>query len=120
MLMRIMTRIHPMRTGGAPVESPARLISGTAVPCLAPEMNTVARFDPTIFFSLASATLPTRRTPKRQRKASDNRAKFAMMPAYAACCGLPSGESNSLRAVNTPLARKAEEEMSELERDYPW
>ena len=120
MATRVTTKIYVTRTGGAPVQSAARLISGTAVPCLTPAVNTVAPFDPTIFFSLASTTPPKKRTSKRARKASADRANFAMMPAYAARRELQFSESALLHAVNTPLETKAEEAMSEFERVYPW
>jgi len=83
-------------------------------------MNTVARYDPTIFYHLASASSPKRRASKRARKASDSRANFAMMPANAVLRDLEIGGSALLQAVNTPLAAKAEEGMSEFEREYPW
>ena len=120
MSTRIMIKICSTRTSGAPLESPARLISGTAVPCLTPEMNTVARYDPTIFFHLASTTSPKRRGSRRAKRLSDNRANFAMMPAYAVRRDSGFNGPALPQAVNTSLAAKAGEEMSEFERDYPW
>ena len=43
-----------------------------------------------------------------------------MMPAYAARRDLEATWPVLLKAVNTPLGRKAEEEMSDFEREYPW
>ena len=129
MLIHVVRKRRLTETSGASVESPVQLISGTAVPCLAPDVNTVASFNGVILSQRLASTrtkghvfsIPAKgRTPKRARKASESRAFFGMMPADAASGSLDVGKSTLLQAVNTSLATKAEEEMSDFERDYPW
>jgi hypothetical protein len=122
--VRILRKTHPMHTNGASVKSPAELISGTAVPSLAPDVNTAALFDGIVVSilgarSFASITHVKTRSSKRNKKARANRTKFDMMPAYA----VPRQAEEPpllLRTANTPLSTKAQEEMSDFEREYPW
>lgn len=117
----IVRKSHPKHTSGASVESPAQLISGTAVPCLTPDMSTATPFDGTIVtWSLGFAIPAKKRSSRRERKVSEARASFAMIPAYSTRHELKKAEPSLLQAVNTPLATKAKEEMSDFEREYPW
>jgi hypothetical protein len=122
--VRVLRKSHPMHTGGASVKSPAQLISGTAVPSIAPDVNTAALFDGIVVTivgarSLASVTPVRTRSSRRDKKTRANRINFDMMPAYAVqqqAAAVPLLP----RTANTPLATKAQEEMSDFEREYPW
>lgn len=117
----IIRKSHPKHTSGACVQSPARLISGTTVPCLTPDMSTATPVDGIIVtWSLGSAIPAKRRSSRRAKRVSEIRANFAMLPAYPARHELQAAGSILPQAVNTPLARKAKEEMSDFEREYPW
>lgn len=132
-LVRILKKTHPQHTGGAYIQSPARLISGTAVPALTADVSTAGVFSREsiiVSWIFASADRTKRGTgrivvakargSKRARKASESRKNFGMMPAYAAAPKADSTKPVLLRAVNTSLATKVQEEMSEFEREYPW
>lgn len=124
--IRIFKNTQPSHTSGADVKSPARLISGTAVPALAPEMNTAALFSGLtisvghIFDSSHEPETKTRvpvvkrKRSKRSRKMSQERRSYDMLPVYR------DPEALLPQGLNTSLAVKANEEMSEFERKYPW
>lgn len=122
--VRVLRKTHPMHTSGATVKSPAALISGTAVPSLAPDVNTATLFDGvvvTVFGTrtFASVTPVKKRSSRRDKKNRASRVNFDMMPAYA--LERPAASAPVLlRTANTPLATKAQEEMSDFEREYPW
>lgn len=118
--VRILKKTHPQYTGGPTVQSPTYYTSGAAaVPWVSCEMNTASLFDSIIVSErLASASPAKKRSRRTRSEASETRQSFDMMPAYAT--RQRSAESILLRAVNTPLAAKAQEEMSDFERDYPW
>ena len=119
----VLRKTHPMHTSGANVKSPAQLISGTAVPSLAPDVNTATPFDGLVVTvigarSFASVTRVSRRASRRDKKARANRTNFDMMPAYA--IQQVAAAPLLLRTANTPLKAKAQEEMSDFEQEYPW
>jgi hypothetical protein len=117
--IRILKKTHPFHTSGAYVQSPTQLISGTAVPSLAPDVNTATFFDGIVVSRIFASEAPARkRGSRREKKVSESRANFDMMPADAVRQAVT--QPITLRAVNTPLATKAQEEMSDFERDYPW
>lgn len=132
-LIRILRKIHPQHTSGAQVQSPAQLISGTAVPSLTADVNTAGVFSResiivSQIFAFADKTkgktgrvvVAKGRGSKRAKKVSGTCTNFGMMPAYAAGPQSTPTEPVLLRAVNTSLATKADEEMSDFEREYPW
>ena len=108
-------------TSGTVAQSPGLLISGTAVPCLITHLNTALPLDGIeITLAPAFAVRATKPSSKRTKRVSERRANFDMMPASACRRYMDSAKDILLRTVNTPLGRKAEEEMSEFEREYPW
>ena len=121
------TNLHS--TGGAHVQSPVTLISGTAVPALSAYVNTAILFGgvtitPKQILDFTQNRKEARvrvvergRRSRRAKRASETRPNFDMMPASPEW--LPSS-TGLLRAVRTPLATKAQEEMSDFEREYPW
>ncbi len=116
----ILRKTHPQYTAGASVLAPTYLTSASAaVAWVGAEMNTAALFDSIIVSKkLASASPAKRRSRRSRSKGFETRVSFDMMPAYAA---RPQGTQDvSLQSVNTPLAAKAKEEMSDFEREYPW
>ena len=119
--IRIIKKTHPLHTGGAVAKSPIQLISGTAVPALMLDVNTATLFDGIIVSQIAVSAVPaTKRRSRRDKRVFENRVNFDMIPAYAVRQQAGHADSLLLRAVNTPLAKKAEEEMSDFEREYPW
>jgi hypothetical protein len=122
-------KVKPQHTAEPQINAPVVLISGTAVPAMGPEVNTA------VFFHGISITLnqiiepsenrkvanvhvfPKRRRSKRAKRTSETRLDFGMMAPYSNWLPNPAPLP---RAVRTPLATKAQEEMSDFEREYPW
>lgn len=128
--IRIIKKTYCQPTDGAQVQSPATLISGTAAPALAPSVNTAALFGCDIITvsgiagfekkpeSRSGHIIVTKRhSSKRSKIHSETQQNFGMMPAYSE--SLPSSVSLP-RTAHTPLTTKAQEELSEFEREYPW
>jgi hypothetical protein len=61
-----------------------------------------------------------RQKSKRAKKVAETRPNFDMMPANASRRHLEPITTKLFRTVNTPLERKAQEKMSDFEREYPW
>jgi hypothetical protein len=126
--VRILRKANPYGTGGADVKSPANVISGTAAPALGPDVNTAplfARDDITLIPRFSIAKIHSQPASglvrKRKRGASkEQKTKFDMMPVYSELERQGARTTVSLRTARTSLAAKAEEEMSEFEREYPW
>jgi hypothetical protein len=134
--IRILKSTHPSHTSGASSTSPAKLVSGTAVPALAPEVNTAATmagntislgqiFDPgrrtwsgRLYAPVAKKKHAKKKHSGRRQQAA--RLAFDMMPAYSEQSPAPTVAYAVPASVNTPLSLKAEEELSEFEREYPW
>jgi len=118
--VRIVRKSHPSYTDGPSMQSLTYCTSGAATaPWVTSEMNTAALFDSIILSERLASASPTKKRSRRRvrSQASETRQNFDMMPAYAI---RQSAEPILLRAVNTPLAAKAQEEMSDFEREYPW
>jgi len=119
--VRILKKSQPYFTAGAYASSPAQLISGTAVPSLMLDVNTATPLDGIVVTQILASSIPAKKRHSRQsKKASESRSNFDMMPAYAAREQVEPRQAMLLRGVNTPLATKAQEEMSDFEREYPW
>lgn len=120
------------QTSGAHTASPAKLISGTAVHALRPDVNTAAMFSGQTFtigriFAEAEERpgrvrepITKRRRKKKQAASAKQETNFGMLPGFV--LSIPKSESPAveMRAVNTPLQTKAQEELSEFDRIYPW
>ncbi len=122
--IRILKSTRLSQTAGAAASSPAKLISGTAVPTLGFDVNTTALFsrdvvtvgrllDPTK--GVVTVNKSKKGVRKHGKSVVQSRRKFEMMPAYS---GVQQGLE--MRPANTPLRAKAQEDMSDFEREYPW
>jgi hypothetical protein len=103
-------------TSGASREYPGWLISWTALPYLQ-DVNTAPPFAGIVTFSYTAVEKPK---SKHAKKAAEARRNFDMMPASASGRHKKPIAADSFRTMNTPLERKAQEEMSDFEREYPW
>jgi hypothetical protein len=131
MRIRILRRTGPLLTAGAHVGSVSRLISGTAVPALRYDVNTAEPFlGETLIIQRifaeaekpAPAKVGVRKTDKRAQKAAQAQVEYGMIPAFIPTESQSQSRSEPLAMcpVHTPLRTKAEEDMGELEREYPW
>jgi len=141
--VRKILKNHPQQTAGASLVSPTQLVSGTAAVVFVPDTNTASSFPGgLISISLRFGVKPadfvagrreavvakkSSRKPKRDETGSTaNAAQPAhMMPAFAARAHQQKSSTfmdflREMNSVNTPIRAKADEEMSELEREYPW
>ena len=112
----IMSPSRSQNTTDASRQSAAWLISWTAFPSLS-DVNTAPPFAGILTFGF---TAEDKQRSKRAKKAANTRPNFDMMPANVARRHLEPTATKFLRTVNTPLERKAQEEMSDFEREYPW
>ncbi|HEV2113970.1 MAG TPA: hypothetical protein VGR50_07450 [Terriglobales bacterium] len=132
MRIRILQRTIPSHTSGAQATSVTQLISGTAVPALRSDVNTAEPFlgeTLTIrrIFAEAEKPVPPRakagkRIDKRAERAAQAQVDYGMIPAFIQkeSPSKPPSEAVKMRSAHTPLKTKAEEELGELEREYPW